>query len=203
MRTVFVIGGMGSGKSTVAQFLAGFGAAVLDLDRVGHEALREAAVRDALVRAFGDDILDEAGAVDRPALAAHAFATSAATDLLTAATQPAITAALCGWLTARRGEGIGVAVVEASAFDGAKDRYAGHADYLVAVCAPVEARVRRAVAKGFSEADVRRRIAQQPSDEDRRAWADFVIENKGSRAALKACAADLWGRINDGAAHSS
>ncbi|MCL2826725.1 MAG: dephospho-CoA kinase [Eggerthellaceae bacterium] len=179
MKTLFIIGGMGAGKSTVARCFVDAGIPTLDLDTVGHAALGETDVKAALVGAFGDGILDGAGAVDRKALAACAFASPEKTAALVEATNPAICDGLAEWLAGRAAEGCGLVAVEVSAFDGAQGSYAGMYDCLVAVCAPAEARLSRAVAKGFPQEDVRRRLAVQPTDTQWRAWADYVIDNDG------------------------
>ena len=79
MKKLFLIGGMGAGKSTARKALTDEGLAWIDLDQVGHEVLTWDTVKDDLRGAFGDDIFDENGEVVRSALAAKAFATPAAT----------------------------------------------------------------------------------------------------------------------------
>ena len=195
MRTIFVIGGIGSGKSSVVHRFAELGAATLDLDVVGHEALREGGVRAALVGAFGEGILDAAGGIDRKALAAAAFATPEGAAALTGLTSPAILARLASWLAEQAEQGTAFAVVEVSAFDGPDGLYGGLCDTLVAVCAPLDLRLERAFSKGFAETDVRARLAAQPSDEQRQAWADFTIENDGSRDDLQTRAEAVWAII--------
>lgn len=54
---VGLVGGVASGKSTVAGLLRGLGAEVIDADRLAHEALEDPGVRRRVVKAFGDDVL--------------------------------------------------------------------------------------------------------------------------------------------------
>jgi dephospho-CoA kinase len=68
-----LIGGLASGKSTVARLLADRGARVVDADRIGHEVLELPQVRDTLAETFGSGILDPDGSVDRQRLAAAVF----------------------------------------------------------------------------------------------------------------------------------
>ena len=70
MKKLFLIGGMGAGKSTARKALTDEGLAWIDLDQVGHEVLMWDTVKDDLRGAFGDDIFDENGEVVRSALAA-------------------------------------------------------------------------------------------------------------------------------------
>lgn len=90
MKKLFLIGGMGAGKSTARKALTDEGLAWIDLDQVGHEVLMWDTVKDDLRGAFGDDIFDENGEVVRSALAAKAFATPAATRKLNTITMPRI-----------------------------------------------------------------------------------------------------------------
>src|SRR5215813_6102585 len=60
-----LVGGMGSGKSQVAAEFARHGARIVNADQIGHEALRQAPIRDSLVERWGRDVLDETDAIDR------------------------------------------------------------------------------------------------------------------------------------------
>ena len=144
--------------------------------------------------AFGAGVFGDDGEVARPRLAQAAFATPEGTAALTPRHHrrhraPAGRVARppgCG--------GERACVVEVSAYDGPHGRFPAP-DETLAVVAPLEERVARAVAKGFGEADVRARIARQATDEERRAWADAVIVNDGTTEALDA-AVDAWWRVH-------
>ncbi len=69
-----ILGGIGSGKSTVAAEFAKLGCKVIDADRVAHELLEEPPVREKVVRLFGQAVLDSSGKIDREKLAGAAFA---------------------------------------------------------------------------------------------------------------------------------
>lgn len=202
MNTLAVIGGIGSGKSTVSRMLSEYGAAILDLDTLGHEVLRDNKIKEELVAVFGDEILDNQGKIVRKALAKRAFSDDASTRQLTLITGPAILIAAEQWLAVQDGRGQDCAVIEISAFDGPEGYYSRFASadsgfLLVAVVAPAQMRVNRAVSKGFERDDVWQRISRQASDEKRRKWADFVIDNSGSESELRAQVENLWRSIND------
>lgn len=188
-RTVYLIGGMGSGKSSVARILRELGVPVFDLDQAGHAALRLPEVKEELRSAFGAGAFDGEGEVVRSALAQAAFATPEGTAALNRATTRAILGLMEGWLAAQ--VPASVCVVEVSAYDGPGGRFPDP-DEILAVVAPLEARVARAVAKGFDEADVRARISRQATDEERRAWADAVIANDGSVEDLHRAVESWW-----------
>ena len=84
MKEYILVGGIGSGKSTVATLFHERGAECVDLDDIGHEVLLLPEVIDMMVETFGKDILDDKGEIDRPALAAKAFASPADTIKLNA-----------------------------------------------------------------------------------------------------------------------
>lgn len=88
MVTIFVTGGIGSGKSTLMRFFEAKGAGVVYADKVGHENLHNAAMKDELRAAFGNKIFDSEGEIVRSALAACAFSSPQNTALLDSITQP-------------------------------------------------------------------------------------------------------------------
>ena len=84
-------GGIGAGKSTVAKELVELGAVIVDSDVVAREIVAPGSEGLAeLVDAFGEDILQPDGTLDRPALAAKAFASEDARAVLNAITHPRV-----------------------------------------------------------------------------------------------------------------
>lgn len=189
-RVVYVIGGMGSGKSSFSKALASEGVEILDLDEVGHHALEDARVVSKLHESFGPGIFGEAGVIDRKRLAKAAFADPDALSRLNEATTSFIVLEMRAWVERCAARGCSLCVVEVSAFDGPGGRFP-EPDETVAVVAPMELRVARAVAAGFAEPDVRARIGRQPTDDARAEWADVVFVNDGSVDDL-ACKAREW-----------
>ncbi len=180
MKKLFVIGGMGAGKSTARKVLTEDGVPAIDLDKVGHDVLRWDTVRDELVETFGADILGDDGQISRPALAAKAFASPAETRKLNRITLPRIEGAFTDQVDELERQGHKAVVVEYSVFKNRQTSLAYDADVVIAVLAPIDLRIRRAVASGWEEGDVRRRIAQQITDADRIEAADVVFNNDGT-----------------------
>lgn len=198
METIGIIGGMGSGKSSVARLLKDAGIPVLDLDVVGHEILRIPVVKRQLVQAFSSDIISKKQGdtqINRAALAAKAFSSPENTAKLNAITQPIIEAAAQKWKQEKEAAGHTYAAIEISAFDADQESYNDLADRIVAVITPDVLREGRACAKGFAIEDVRRRMARQPSNQEYRSWADFVIENTGTPEDLHFQVRDLLSKI--------
>ena len=185
MKKLFIIGGMGAGKSTARKALVDAGLPYIDLDKVGHDVLMWDTVKEELVETFGEDILDKDGEVIRPALAKKAFVSPAETRKLNRITMPRIEDAYTDRLAELEREGHEAVVVEYSVFKSRASSLAYSADVVMAVLAPLDLRIERAVASGFEESDVRRRIAQQITDADRIEAADVVFNNDGTPDELR------------------
>ena len=185
MKKLFIIGGMGAGKSTARKALVDEGLPFIDLDKVGHDVLMWDTVKEELVEKFGEDILDEDGEVIRPAPAKKAFVSPAETRKLNRITMPRIEDAYTDRLAKYEREGHEAVVVEYSVFKSRASSLAYSADVVMAVLAPLDLRIERAVASGFEESDVRRRIAQQITDADRIEAADVVFNNDGTPDELR------------------
>ena len=191
MKNILIIGGMGAGKSSVTSALASQGLPVVDLDRLGHVVLTWDFLKKELLDAYGAGVLTAEGEGDRAALAAVAFATKEGTETLNRITQPRIDQALHNELARLAAEGHTAAVIESSSFTGQAPLVA-LADYIVVVTAPEELRVARAVAAGWSEADVRARMARQLTDEQRLRFATVSFVNDGTPEQLYDQVVSWW-----------
>ncbi len=184
MKTIFVIGGMGAGKSTARKALVDQGLEFIDLDKLGHDVLTWDLVKDDLMEAFGPEVFDANGEVNRAALARKAFATPAETRKLNRITQPRIEEVFTEKLDDLKRKGCKVVVVEYSVFKDRASSMAYQADVVLAVVAPIDVRIKRAVASGFAEEDVRHRIAKQITDAERIEQADVVFINDSTKEEL-------------------
>ena len=195
------IGGQaGTGKSLVARSLAGYGAELIDADRIGWELLTPNTPTGArVVRAFGRDILNEQGEIDRRRLGTLVFADRKAVARLNRIVHPALLAELDRRVRSRAGMPFAdrrapcVKVVDAALlfFWGWHKRV----DLAVLVTARLDAKLARLQKKGIPRSRGIQRLRSQLRDVRMRRMADVVIRNDGTIADLNRQCRDLWQNI--------
>ncbi|HXR98876.1 MAG TPA: dephospho-CoA kinase [Terriglobales bacterium] len=194
MLRLAITGGLCSGKSTVANRLRQLGCPVIDADAVGR-ALLQGAAKPALVAEFGQQIVDEQGAVNAARLAALAFGpeSEAARTALNRIMHPLIQAAMARELAALEARGEPVAAVEAALIieTGSRVNY----DRLLLVVADAELRLSRFVESRGDRQQALDRMAAQLPDSKKIQYADWVIENNGSRVALERQVDAVWEKL--------
>jgi len=190
MILVGLTGGIGSGKSTVSSKLAARGAEIIDADVVTRDVQQPGSpVVAAIVERFGDQVIDESGALRRAALAEIVFAEPEALRDLNAIVHPAVFVEI-----KRRVDELAasqkIVVLDIPLLT---ENPHGDLQGKVVVDVPVDLQVDRLVRyRGFTEADARARIARQSTREDRLKDADFVIENSGTVEDLDGQLEELW-----------
>ena len=192
-KIVALIGGIGSGKTTVAGMFAARGAAVIDLDAIGHAVLKRPDVVDALVLEFGPGILQD-GEIHRQKLAQAAFVNEESTRTLNNVTHTAILEDMRAHIdaSAQRHK---LVVVEVTSGPATKE-FLSWADVIVAVKVHEEERMRRALQrKTLSFEEVKRRMDAQASEEERIAIADFVLDGEAQIPLLALQVASLYKQL--------
>ena len=186
MRIVGLTGGIGSGKSTFSGLLRARGAAVIDADRLARDAVAPGSPGLLeVVRAFGEEVLDPDGALDRKRMAARVFADPAARQRLEAIVHPRVRDAMAAEVQRLSGAGASLVIYDVPLlYEAGRER---DVEAVVVVWAPREAQLARLAARdGLSSAEAEARIsAQLPLDEKARR-ADFVVVNDGTLEALSA-----------------
>ncbi|MFC9439329.1 dephospho-CoA kinase [Nocardia sp. NPDC057030] len=190
MLRIGLTGGMGAGKSTVARMLADLGAVIIDSDVIAREVVAPGTEGlAALVGAFGPEILADDGSLDRPALAARAFADDESRATLNSITHPLVGKRTAELIAAAPDDAIVVQDIPLLVENG----LAPLMNLVVVVDVDAETRLHRLVEfRGVAEADARARIAAQATDEQRRAVADVLLDNRGAPDAVEGAVRQLW-----------
>lgn len=194
LRIIGLLGGVASGKSLVAEEFRRLGAGVLDADRAGHEVLRESDVKEALRNRFGAAVLDDQGEINRSALAGLVFGAGAEQRenraFLEQLTHPRIAEQLEDQADKMAKSGAQVAILDAAVM--LRAGWNSVCDCIVFVEAPDEVRLRRAMARGWTEAEFRAREAAQETLETKRGFADQVIDNSASAEYTRTQVERFW-----------
>jgi dephospho-CoA kinase len=194
-------GGLGSGKTTVAEMFRSLGAHVIQADAIGREMMSPGhAVYDEIIQRFGPEVTRADGLLDRRVLADLAFRQNRLAEL-NQIVHPPVIAAQQQWaeeIFAKDPEAV-VIVESALIFEadrqGSAPGWRQRFDKIILVTAPVDLRIARYVDRMAAlpgapspaelEADARLRIAAQIPDEEKIPLADYVIHNHGPLAATR------------------
>ena len=200
MRVIGIVGGVASGKSLVAERLRELGAAVIDGDRAGHEALRDPEVIQAARDRWGDQIIGTGGQIDRAALGGIVFGPSPGAEgelkHLEKLTHGRIADALRRQIDDFRAKGqTEIVVLDAAVL--LKAGWGDFCDKILFVDAPREVRLSRARGRGWDEEEFERRERAQQPVEVKKARADEIIENSGTPEQLRQRIGQFWDSLFD------
>jgi dephospho-CoA kinase len=206
VRVIGLTGTIGAGKSTVARWLAEFGALAIDADALVHRLYEsDAALQAALRDRFGREVV-EGGVVNRPALSSAVFGRPAALAALERLVHPAVQRLRDELLAEAETAGRPACVVEAIKL--VESGGSARCDELWIVVAAEDVQLARLAGRGVAEAEARRRMAAQGSvgswtaafnAESRaldRARPVLILDNTGPEAAGRAQARRLWHGID-------
>lgn len=220
MLRVGLTGGLGSGKTTVAAMLREFGAQVIEADALGREVMEPGhEVYNRIVERFGPEVVNPDGRLNRARLADLAFRHGRLQEL-NAIVHPPVIEAQQRWMDeifAR--DSAAIAVLESALiFEVVRDAQARgekagilsdwrrRIDRVIVVTAPDDLKIARYAARvggntssplaiAAIEADARNRLLHQVADNEKAAQADYVLDNSGDIAALRAQVEALWPRL--------
>lgn len=192
MKVIALTGGIGSGKSLVANYFFTLGAQVIDADQLARTAIeRGSAGFDEVVVAFGDGILKD-GDIDRRKLGEIVFGDTAKRKILENIIHPKVQSALAEARKALADDEILIYEIPLLVETNSAAKF----DLVITVEAPLGERIERLKARGLYPTEIERRIANQVSPEERRAIANIVIENDGSQEELLRKVEAIWDEIN-------
>ncbi|MEV7679307.1 dephospho-CoA kinase [Streptomyces sp. NPDC056909] len=191
-------GGIGAGKSEVSRLLTGYGAVLIDSDRIAREVVEPGTPGlAAVVAEFGPEVLTADGRLDRPGLGAIVFADQDRLRALNAIVHPLVRARSAELESEAGPDAIVVHDVPLLVENG----MAGLFDLVVVVDASPETQLDRLVRqRGMAESEARDRMAAQATREERRAVADVVIDNDGPLERLEPRVREVWKELTERAA---
>ena len=194
-RVIGLTGGMGSGKSTVSQLLAEFGAVIIDADKVGHEAYQpNTKTWQELIATFGQQIVAQDGAIDRKKLGAIVFGSPEQLERLNHIVHPRMFEMMKERIEQYRRQGVKVVVLDAAILFEANWTPLVDTIWVVVASEPVV--ITRAKARtGLPEEQIRSRLSSQMSNEERTKRANVVIHNDGTFEDLRAKVRELWATL--------
>jgi dephospho-CoA kinase len=192
MRVIGLTGGIGTGKSAVAQVLRELGAVVIDADRLGHEAYRPGTPAwQEVVEAFGQEVLLPTGEIDRKRLGSLVFRDPQALARLNAILHPRMFQMARERIREAQAQGHQVVVLEAAVL--LEAGWDSLVDEVWVVTAPEEEAVRRTQGRsGLTREQVLARLRAQMPQEERARRAHVVIDNSGSLEDLRRIVEHLW-----------
>lgn len=194
-RVIALTGNIASGKSAVAEILERKGATIIDADELSREAVIPGSpALDAIVARWGRGVLSSDGTLDRAALRKTVFQHRSDLDALNEIVHPEVLRLRESEVEAARmrGDRVVVAVIPLLFERHLADDF----DFIVLVDAPRDVRLERIVRdRGLEEAEAMDMIASQMPAELKRARADWVIENSGSKKDLEREVEKLWDEI--------
>ena len=188
MRTIALTGGIGAGKSLVAQYFSELGARVVDADQLARVAIERGSDGfDEVLLRFGESILRD-GDIDRKALAEIVFADASARADLEAIIHPRVRELFNNVVADLAPDETLIYEIPLLV----ESNLAANFDLVITVEADLEIRKERLRKRGMFISEIERRIAAQASREERQAQADHVIINDGDEDALLRSVENLW-----------
>ena len=176
-----ITGGIGSGKSTAAKFFEELGIPVYNSDTRAKTIQNEnSEVKVKIIAAFGEEAYNENG-LNKPFISKQVFQNNEKLKLLNSIVHPAVFQDFEDWKKAQKSDIVmkeAAILIESGSY---KD-----CDVVISVVVDIETRIARTIERdGLSREEIRARINNQISDEERIAKSDFIIDNNGDLAHLK------------------
>lgn len=174
MMIVGLTGGIGSGKSTVAKFFRQLGVSIYDSDNEAKMLMNESkSIKEAIIALFGKNAYIDKK-LNKPFIAAIVFNDKKKLDQLNNIVHPAVRSHFLKWITQQKSP----YVIQESALifeNNAHKKY----DAVILVTASEEIRIQRVIKRdGLTKLQVKARLNNQTSDDEKKKLADYVIENK-------------------------
>jgi len=188
MLIVALTGGIGSGKSTAGQIFSNLGAIVIDSDQLAREVIKPGSEGfDLLIKEFGTEILEN-NEINRAALGALVFADPTLRAKLEAISHPLIRKSFEKLVQAAPSDAIVINQIPLLVESNHDYKF----DKVIAISVSDQIRKQRLLERGLSQSDIDERMSAQASDAQRKAIADFIIENSGDFPELTHSVTIIW-----------
>ena len=188
MLNVALTGGIGSGKSAVAEFLQECGAVIMDSDQLARDVIERGTEGfEAILTAFGDTVLTD-GEIDRSTLAEIVFQDENQRKKLEAIIHPLVREAAESLMKKLPSDSVVINQIPLLVETNGAKRF----DYIITVSASEDLRRQRLLQKGLKDYEITKRMQAQVNDAAREEIADSIIKNEGSLEDLERIVENLW-----------
>ena len=188
MLNVALTGGIGSGKSAVAEFLQECGAVIIDSDQLARDVIERGTEGfEAILTAFGDTVLTD-GEIDRSTLADIVFQDENQRKKLEAIIHPLVREAAESLMKKLPSDSVVINQIPLLVETNGAKRF----DYIITVSASEDLRRQRLLQKGLKDYEITKRMQAQVNDAAREEIADSIIKNEGSLEDLERIVENLW-----------
>ncbi len=187
MKLIGLTGGIATGKSTVEKILENLGAKVIDADKIVHFLLNQDFIKEE-IRKFFPNVFDDKNKIDRKKLAQIIFNDFQKKKVLENILHPLVHQYIEEWIEANKDKDILFISVPLMIETGSYKRY----DKIVLVYAPKELQLKRLMEKGYTKEEAIARINAQMDIEEKRKYANYIIENTGSIQDLEMKVMELY-----------
>jgi dephospho-CoA kinase len=193
MRIIGLTGGFGTGKTFAASIFGHLGARVIDADKIAHKAIAKGgSAYKRIVAGFGKDVLDRRGNIDRAKLAKIVFAKKSELKKLNAIVHPEAIRSIKDSI--KRSGRNDIVVIDAPLLIEAG--LAGIVDKLVVVTATKKNQIERCSKKlKIGREEILKRISNQMPMKKKKALADFVVDNDGTRSETREQVSKVWRKM--------
>ena len=188
MLNVALTGGIGSGKSAVAEFLQECGAVIIDSDQLARDVIERGTEGfEAVLAAFGDTVLTD-GEIDRSTLAEIVFQDEDQRKKLEGIIHPLVREAAESLMKKLPADSVVINQIPLLVETNGAKRF----DYVITVSATEELRRQRLLQRGLKDYEITKRMQAQVDDAAREEIADSIIKNEGSLEDLERIVENLW-----------
>ncbi len=192
MIVIGLTGGIGTGKSEVARIFQELGAVIINADQIGHQAYTpHSEIWQEVVKAFGEDILQPSGEIDRKKLGSIVFANPDQLTRLNQIMHPRMARMVAQQVQELREQGADVVVVDAALlFEAGWDSLVGE---VWSTESPEDLVIERLQTRsGLSQEEAKKRIDSQMSAEERTSRSQLVVDNSGDLVELERVVRSIW-----------